>query len=96
MFFRPWLTALFALLFSLQAICAAIQLRSPSYEDHQLEPAASTESSDDASVITPLLQRHDPNDQIPGFQGEHDWRTDQALKLEAEREAGFVASSFDE
>ncbi|KAJ5357835.1 hypothetical protein N7541_004993 [Penicillium brevicompactum] len=94
MFFRPWLIALFALLFSLQATCAPLQLRSPTVEENQLESTASTESSThDASVITPITQRHDPNDQIPSFHGEPDWRDNQALKLEAEREAGFVASS---
>ncbi|CAG7962618.1 unnamed protein product [Penicillium salamii] len=98
--FRWLLTALCVLLFGLQATCAAIPTSSTSLsEKARLEPSAGLEDlspTQNAQTSIPVLQHHGANDQKLGFQRKTDWRNDEALKLQAEREAGFVASSFND
>lgn len=108
MFMRRLLTALCVLLFSLQATCAAIQTVSGRSVDitNQIQSVDITNGSetDQAPHLHPTpnalasgsLRRSDQsgaNDQIHERHETIDWRQDQALKLEAEREAGFHASS---
>lgn len=99
MFMRRLLTALCVLLFSLQATCAAIQTVSGRTVD-----ITNGSETDQAPQLHPTpnalasgsLRRSDQssaNDQIHERHETIDWRQDQALKLEAEREAGFHASS---
>lgn len=94
---RRLVTALCVLLFSLQATCAAIQTVSGrsvdinGFETHQ----PSQLSLDPNALASGSLRRShqsDSNDQINERHGTIDWRQDQALRLEAEREAGFHAS----
>ncbi|CAG8935940.1 unnamed protein product [Penicillium salamii] len=97
--FRWLLTVLCVLLFGLQATCAAIPTSSTSLGEARLEPSAGLEdlsTTQNAQTSIPVLKHHGANDQIIGFQRETDWRNDEALKLQAEREAGFVASSFND
>jgi hypothetical protein len=99
MLFRPFFTALFVLLFSL-ATCATIDVRSgPSLDiDKTLEPTEPIPLSipQTPAAILRRAKRHDTNDQTSTVHETIDWREDQALKLESEREAGFRPGSHDD
>lgn len=96
---RRLLTALCVLLFSLQATCAAIQAVSGRSVDitNGIEADQSPQLPPTPNALASGSLRHSDqssaNDQIHERHGTIDWRQDQALKLEAEREAGFHASS---
>jgi hypothetical protein len=101
MFFHPLFTALFVLIFSLHATCATINVRSvpgPNTE-RGLEPIAETIPPSLHAAPAAILRRpkrHDMNDQIHGVhETTIDWRENQALKLQSEREAGFLPGSHE-
>ena len=82
-------------LLTLWALCAsvcAIAIPTTKLRNDHIE--SSTEIQADAKTV-PVLEHH-TDGQILGFRGQSNWKDDKALKLEAEREAGFVASSVDE
>ncbi|CRL20321.1 unnamed protein product [Penicillium camemberti] len=104
MFFRPLFTTFFVLLLSFLVTGAAIGARSVgiSGPDNTLEATTQTiiqpQPIHDAPSITALPPRseHEDGGIIPGLHGTTvDWREDgsESLRLESEREAGFLPSS---
>ncbi|KAJ5864551.1 uncharacterized protein N7529_006467 [Penicillium soppii] len=94
MFLRPFFTVLLVLLFCLHATCATIKIRSVPISntkevlEHTTEPISP--SIHDAPPVAAVLRRSKRHETTI------DWREDQALRLESEREAGFRLGSYDD
>ncbi|KAJ6132997.1 hypothetical protein N7471_008212 [Penicillium samsonianum] len=107
MLFRPLYTTFFVLLLSFLATGATIGVRSVriSEPDNTLEATTQTivqsQPNHDAASVAALPPRseHEDHDTIPGLHKTTiDWREDgsESLRLESEREAGFLPSSYHE
>ncbi|KGO72418.1 hypothetical protein PEX1_061130 [Penicillium expansum] len=107
MFFRSLYTTFFVLLLSFLATAAPISTRSVQIpgSDNTLEATTQTilqsQPIHDAASVTALPPRFEleNHDTIPGLhKAAIDWREDgsESLKLESEREAGFLPSSHHE
>lgn len=103
MLFRPLFTVFHVLLFSRHTPCATIKGRIIQNLDSDISFEVMTDTAnppsirDAAPVRAPLPRSnyHNEHDEIPVFhETTVDWREDQTLRLESEREAGFLPSWY--